>query len=279
MPLTPPGNITFLTNSAGLSTTDNVALGSATSATAILTPPYTVEAIYSGDSTYIGSTNTLTVNNAVAGVTLDDLSQTYDGTAKNATAVTTPAGLTVLFAYDGSSSAPTNAGTYQVIGTVSDPLYVGSGTNNLVIAQAAAAVTLGNLNHTYNGTARSATATTTPPGLTVAFTYDGSPNAPTNIGSYVVVGTVVDNNYFGSATNKLMIVNGVSNTPTNITTSFSGGQLTIAWPSDHRGWILQSNLDVGTTNWSDVPGTATNLQQVITVDPTIPEVFFRLRSP
>ncbi len=272
------GTFTFLTNGVGLST-NNVALGSATSATAVLTPPYTVKAIYSGDSTYIGSTNTLTVNNASAGVALGSLSQTYDGSAKSATAVTTPAGLTVLFTYNGSPGAPVNAGLYQVIGTVSDPIYIGSATNNLVIAQAAATVTLGSLNQTYNGTARTATATTAPPGLTVAFTYDGSPNAPTNIGSYSVVGTIVDNNYFGSATNTLTVVSGISMTPTNISTTFSGGQLTIAWPSDHLGWILQSNLDVGTTNWSDIPGSSTNVQQVITVDPAIPTVFFRLRSP
>jgi MBG domain-containing protein len=204
------GAITFLTNSVGLST-NTVALGSAASATAILTPPYTVQAIYSGDSTYIGSTNTLTVSNASAGVTLGNLSQTYDGTAKSATAITTPSGLTVLFTYDGSANAPTNAGTYQVIGTVSDPVYVGSATNNLVIAS------------------------------------------------------------------------GVSNTPTNMTSSVSGNQLTLSWPSDHLGWFLQAQTNsasVGiSTNWVDIAGSETNAQAVIVIDPANPTVFFRLRSP
>ena len=36
-------------------------------------------------------------------------------TAKNATATTVPAGLTVNFTYDGSATAPTNAGTYAVV--------------------------------------------------------------------------------------------------------------------------------------------------------------------
>jgi hypothetical protein len=127
------GTITFQTNSTQLSV-NNVATGSANSATAILTPPYTVTAIYSGDSTYIGSTNTLTVTHATATVTLGNLSQVFDGTAKHATATTTPAGLTVAFTYNGSPNAPTNVGTYQVIGTVVDTLYVGSATNNLVIS-------------------------------------------------------------------------------------------------------------------------------------------------
>ena len=57
------------------------------------------------------STNTLTVTNAVAAVALNHLNQTYDGTAKSASATTTPAGLTVNFTYNGSATAPTNAGS------------------------------------------------------------------------------------------------------------------------------------------------------------------------
>ena len=270
------GSITFLTNSVLLST-NTLALGAATSATAILNPPYTVTAIYSGDNTYIGSTNTLTVNNARASVTLGNLNQTYDGTAKSVTATTIPTGLTVNLTYNGSTNAPTNAGTYQVVGIVSAPLYAGSATNNLIIAQAAATVTLSNLNQTYNGTARSATATTTPPGLNVAFTYNGSPDAPTNIGTYPVVGTIVDNNYFGAATNNLVIVTGVSTNSPNINPSISGNQLTISWPSDHTGWILQSNVNLSNpAGWIDVPGTGTNSQFIITIDPANPDVFFRL---
>ena len=62
------------------------------------------------------------------------------------------------FTYNGSATAPTNAGSYTVIGTINDANYQGSATNTLVIGQATAAVTLGNLSQTYNGR-RSATAT------------------------------------------------------------------------------------------------------------------------
>ena len=79
--------------------------------------------------------------------------------------------------YNGSTTAPTNAGTYQVVGTVSDPLYASSATNALIVAQTIGSVTLGNLDQTYDGTPKSATATTTPPGLNVTFTYNGSSNA------------------------------------------------------------------------------------------------------
>lgn len=204
------GTITFQTNSVQLSA-DTVAAGSAASGTAIVTPPYTVTAIYSGDNTYIGSTNTLTVNNAIA------------------------------------------------------------------------TVTLGNLNQTFDGTARIVTSTTAPAGLTVALTYDGSPNAPTNVGTYLVIGTVVDALYVGSATNNLVVVSGISNTPTNIISSVTGNQLTITWPESHLGWILQAqtnDLSAGLSgNWFDVTGSETGTQAVITIDPVNPTVFFRLRSP
>ena len=138
-------------------------------------------------------------------VTLGNLSQTWDGTAKAATATTSPANLTVTLTYDGSVNAPTNAGSYTVIGTVAEANYAGSATNTLVIAKAPATVTLGNLSQTYDGTAKSATASTTPDGLTVALTYNGSAAAPTNAGSYMVIGTVVDASYAGSGTNILVI--------------------------------------------------------------------------
>jgi len=54
---------------------------------------------------------------------------------------------------------------------------------------------------------KSATATTAPTGLTVNLTYNGSPNAPINVGSCAVVGIVNDPNYQGGATNTLVIVN------------------------------------------------------------------------
>jgi hypothetical protein len=54
------GNISFQTNSVGQST-GIVASGSASSAPALLPNSYTVTAIYSGDGTYIGSTNIFVV--------------------------------------------------------------------------------------------------------------------------------------------------------------------------------------------------------------------------
>ena len=114
--------------------------------------------------------------------------------------------MTVDFTYNGSTNAPTNAGSYAVIGTVDDPNYQGSATNTLVIGKATGTVIVGNLLQVYDGTVKRATAVTAPRGLRVDFTYDGSANAPTNVGRYTVIATVDDPNYQGSATNTLLIV-------------------------------------------------------------------------
>ena len=155
---------------------------------------------------YQGSaTGTLVVSKAAATVKLSNLAATYTGNPIIPTATTTPAGLTVDFAYNGSATAPANAGSYAIVATIDDANYKGSITGNLVVSKAAATVTLGNLAVTYDGTAKSATATTVPDGLTVGFTYNGSATPPVNVGSYAVVGTVNDPNYQGKATGTLVI--------------------------------------------------------------------------
>ena len=63
----------------------------------------------------------------------------------------------------------------------------------------------------------------------------------------------------------------------------SGGTLELAWPADDLGWMLQmqtNSLNVGlSTNWVDVPGSGAITQTNIGIDPSMPLMFFRLRSP
>src|SRR5512147_3139840 len=73
---------------------------------------------------------------ARARVFLSDLARTYDGAPKPAGARTEPEGLMVIFTYDGSASAPSDAGVYTVVGTVMDANYEGSATGKLTIARA-----------------------------------------------------------------------------------------------------------------------------------------------
>ena len=159
------------------------------------------------DSDYFGSTtNTLTINKAVANVLFTNLNQTYTGNAITADGTSTPVGLNLILTYNNNSlTPPTNAGCYTVVGTVVESNYVGSATNTLFINKALATVSLGNLLQAYNGTASSVSETTTPVGLNVGITYNGSSAAPANIGSYTVVGTINDANFYGAITNTLVI--------------------------------------------------------------------------
>ncbi len=147
----------------------------------------------------------LTVNPLPASITLSNLEQTYDGTAKAATVTTTPGGIAVQLAY-GDGVTPINAGTYTVTATLADPNYTGAPvTATLTIDRAPATVELSNLSWTYDGTAKVPTATTSPAGLSVGFTYSGNPASPVNAGSYDVLATITDPNYVGSGTGTLVI--------------------------------------------------------------------------
>ncbi len=231
---------------------------------------YTV--IVSGTCDSVTKSATLTVNKATASLTLGNLNPTYNGSAKTATATTTPTGLAVTFTYNGSTTAPTSAGSYTVVGTINDANYQGSATGTLVIAQASGSITLGSLNPTYNGSAKTATATTTPSGLAVTFTYNGSSTAPTSAGSYTVVGTINDPNYQGSATGTLVIAqasgsitlgslnqtyNGsaktatATTTPSSLAVTFTYNGSTTA-PSSAGSYTV-----VGTINDANYQGSAT----------------------
>ena len=167
---------------------------------------YAVEAALSeGNYRAPHATGTLVIAKAAATITLSDLSRIFDGTPKSASATTTPAGLNdVTITYDGSATAPTDAGSYNVVASLNNANYQApDATGTLVIGTATASIELNNLSHTYDGTPKSATATTAPPGLAVIITYTGtdgttygpSQSAPTGAGSYAVMAALSEGNY------------------------------------------------------------------------------------
>jgi hypothetical protein len=268
---------------------------------------------------------TLTVNYApaAAAVELDNLSQTYDGTARNVTVTTDPTNLAISVTYGGKPDVPVHAGTYAVIATITDPSYSGVASNTLVIAKATpditvwptasaitfgqtlassvlsngaasadgrfafitpaaapdagtalrgviftpadvtdyeavtgsvsvtvspavAAVTLGDLSQTYDGAAKAVSVTTDPTSLTVVVTYDGKAVAPTNAGSYIVIGAISDPNHYGETTNTL-VVNKATPTATLAVNNS---------PQTYDGAARSARVSMTT---SSVPGTVTNI--------------------
>ena len=80
----------------------------------------------------------LTVNPIIATVTLGNLGQTYDGSPKSASVTTDPPGLAhTRSPTTDRTTAPTNAGTYAVVATITAPNHSGSDSEDLVIAKAA----------------------------------------------------------------------------------------------------------------------------------------------
>jgi hypothetical protein len=85
-----------------------------------------------------GQNHSVALRGVTAKVTLQiPVPGTYDGTPRVVTAVTDPAGPSVVITYDGSATPPANAGTYAVMGTVTSPGYLGSASGTLTILQVA----------------------------------------------------------------------------------------------------------------------------------------------
>jgi len=129
---------------------------------------------------------TLIVNKAAATVTLGSLSATYDGSAKAASATTSPAGLAVSFTYNGSATPPTAAGNYSVVGTINNANYQGSASGTLVIAKAGQIITFDPLAARAYGTAPFNPGATASSGLTVSYT-SSNPAVATVSGTTVTI--------------------------------------------------------------------------------------------
>ncbi|HWA08481.1 MAG TPA: MBG domain-containing protein [Opitutaceae bacterium] len=174
---------------------------SATTPTLTFAPVTTADAgsydcvIANAGGTVVTEPVTLTVNKAAATVAISGLSQTYNGGSHPVGVITSPAGLAVAVTYGGGTSAPVNAGSYAVVATVVDANFAGSASGTLVVAPAPAALALTGLTVAYDGAPHAAGVTTTPAGLAVTVTYDGSTAVPVNAGNYAVIATLANPNY------------------------------------------------------------------------------------
>ncbi|GEM_PF-1384467 len=168
----------------------------------------TITASQAGNVNYLPAgdvARTFNVTKAPATLTLSPLSQIFTGAARVVTAATVPPSLPVTMTYNGGSFAPTNAGSYLVVGTINSPMYQGSGSGTLVVAKAAATISISGLTQVYNGSARPVGVTTVPGGLSFSVTYNGFSAAPFNAGTYPVEVTLNAPNHEGTATGTLIV--------------------------------------------------------------------------
>jgi polygalacturonase len=69
-------------------------------------------------------------------------------------------------------------------------------------------------------------------------------------------------------------------TPPAIGYAFSGSTLTLNWPANYLGWLVQSNaVSLASSNWSTVPGSGGATNFSVAPDPATPAVFYRLIAP
>jgi len=69
--------------------------------------------------------------------------------------------------------------------------------------------------------------------------------------------------------------------PINILFSVKGNVVTLCWPEDHQGWIVQSN-SVGLSDrnsWFDISNTQSGTNLIFSPDSQVTNVFYRLRHP
>jgi hypothetical protein len=143
----------------------------------------TIEATQAGDANNNAAapvSRSFAISKATAVITLGDLAQSFDGTAKSATATTNPAGLNVTLAYSQSNvpvASPINAGSYDVTASIDDANHEGSASGTLVISKATPVITWQNPQDITYGTALSLTQLNAT--ANVAGTLDYTPAAGT----------------------------------------------------------------------------------------------------
>ena len=152
---------------------------------------------------------TLTISTSTVGITIEDLLYTFDGDPKEPT-ITLTDDVSYEVTYSGETDPPSNAGTYNIVVTITEPGYEGTKTATLVIEKAPASIELSNFEHQFNGTPKSVSYSTTPPGLPVKISYDGKPELPILLGSYDVVATIDSNNFHAEAATGTLTI-GASN--------------------------------------------------------------------
>jgi autotransporter-associated beta strand protein len=88
-----------------------------------------------------------------------------------------------------------------------------------------------------------------------------------------------------TGTGSLQVASQINPLPGPIQFSVSGNTLTLGWPTN-LGWILQSQTNtlntgllVNSNAWFDVAGSGGVTSSIVTINPTNPAVFFRLRLP
>lgn len=147
----------------------------------------------------------LSIAKGSAVITLSNTAQVYDATAKSLSIATDPPGLPASVTYNGLTTLPVDAGSYQVSVTINDNDYTGAAIGTLEIQKATATLSISNTTQIYDGAEKSVIIKTQPADLSTEVIYNGLTALPTNAGGYEIEVSINDDNYTGTASATLRI--------------------------------------------------------------------------
>jgi hypothetical protein len=233
----PAGNVNFSSSATGAFSSTSCILSPASASSSACSVTYTPQSPTTGThnvgASYAGYAPHVASSGSPFALTLGQSSQTITVTtpapataAYNAAfgvAATASSGLAVSITASGGCSVTTGgsgSGTITMTSGTTACLvkYDQAGnanftgapqvTNNVGAVKASATLALGNLIQTYDGSSKTATATTTPADLSgVTLTYNGSPTPPINAGSYAVVATLSHSDYQAADATGTLVIN------------------------------------------------------------------------
>jgi drug/metabolite transporter superfamily protein YnfA len=162
------------------------------------------------DPNYTGSASgNFKIDPAPVTVTLGNLEQTYTGSALSPSATTAPTGLS----YSLTGAPDTNAGSYTVTAAITNPNYKGSTSGTFKIDPVPYTLALSNLSQIYTGAGRPVTVSFSgSAACAVTVTYNGSPTAPTSIGTYSVMASVANSNCVGQPATGTLVISAFGST-------------------------------------------------------------------
>lgn len=207
----------------------------------------------------------LVINTVSANINITNNNQTYTGSPLNVTVTTIPPGLSHTLTYNGSVTAPTNAGTYTTIATINDGIHTGADTVIFTIAKANPTITWTNPSSITYGTALSGTQLNASTSVAGIFTYTPPSgtilNAGTQILSTSFSPTDATNYNTIPVTTVSIVVNKATATisQTNLNQAFDGTQKPVTVSTTPSGLTTITT----TYNGSPTPPSAVGTYQVI----------------
>jgi hypothetical protein len=202
------------------------------------------------------------------------ISGSPSGAVTNAPVSGSPYTITPSAATGGTFNAANYNITYVTASLTVNPLPVGLTGTRLYDGTASAVFSILSITNKAVGTdvvniaSGSVTLASSGPGSVPIISASGLTLGGAQAGNYTTIGAI-------GAVN--VTINASS---TNIVSTAANNSLTLSWPLDHTGWILQAqtnDVTIGlSTNWADVVGSSTTNQVVVPVDPNNGTVFYRL---